>query len=293
MQYQEILKEIELINNTKFNKNTLRELQILTKKINFYKNQKYLTNIELLNIYPKYKKLIKNKIKEIYPKNHKKLLSNILEVLTQNYNQIPTDITIIDNDIVLLYNTPYDTPIIKDEIKILQSKNYKELQNIQSFKELRNIYLSTKNNLEKNQIDQLFNFYYPDFITDNINRQSILTMINHINMLLKPYNNYLNKSIDYDIQNDNLVYPKNSNMKIFIDKSLEELIIAIFEQKIITFNLVAINEWNEIYSWEIIQHTNKNKQFSWEFNKTNLDIWNLSNSIEKEKVLTKKKIDNK
>jgi len=263
MQYQEILNDINLINNIKFNQTTLRDLQLLTKKINFYKSQKYLTNVELLNIYKKYKKLIKNKIKEVYPENYKKLTNNIIEVLNQNYNQIPTDITIIDNDIVLLYNTPYDTPIVKDEIKVLQSKNYKELQNIQSFKELGDIYLALKNKLEKIQREKLFNFYYPNFNTNNINQQSIITMINYINMLLKPYNNYLDKSIDYDTQKNNLVYPKNSNMKIFINKSLEELITAIFEQRKTSFNLIAINEWNEIYSYEIIQHINKNKQFSW------------------------------
>ena len=293
MQYQEILNDINLINNIKFNQTTLRDLQLLTKKINFYKSQKYLTNVELLNIYKKYKKLIKNKLKEVYPENYKKLTNNIIEVLNQNYNQIPTDITIIDNDIVLLYNTPYDTPIVKDEIKVLQSKNYKELQNIQSFKELGDIYLALKNKLEKIQREKLFNFYYPNFNTNNINQQSIITMINYINMLLKPYNNYLDKSIDYDTQKNNLVYPKNSNMKIFINKSLEELITAIFEQRKTSFNLIAINEWNEIYSYEIIQHINKNKQFSWEFKRINIDTWNLSNSIEKQKVLTKKKIDNK
>ena len=65
-------------------------------------------------------------------------------------------------------------------------KNYKELQNIQSFKELGDIYLVLKNKLNKTQREKLFNFYYPDFIKNNINQQSILTMINYVNMLLKP-----------------------------------------------------------------------------------------------------------
>lgn len=289
MQYQEILKEIELINNTKFNQTTIRKLQLLTKKIDFYKNQKYLTKIELLNIYAKYKKLIKNKLKEVCPENHKNLTNNIISILNQNYNQVPTDITIIDNDIVLLYNTPYDTPIIKDEIKVLQNKKYTELQNIQSNEKLKNLYLKIKNTIDKNPLETIVNFYYPKFNTNDIKELSIINMINYINMLLKPYNNYLDKSIDYDIKKNNLIYPKNSNMKIFINKSLEELITAIFEQRKIFFNLVAINEWNDIYSYEIVQTSNKEKQFSWQFNQTNIDIWNLSNSIEKEKVLTKKK----
>ena len=45
-------------------------------------------------------------------------------------------------------------------------------------------------------IKTIINFYYPKFNIDNLNQQSIITMINYINMLLKPYNNYIDKNKD-------------------------------------------------------------------------------------------------
>ena len=295
MQYKEIIKEMKLIKNTKFNNNTLRDLQILTKKINFYIKHQYLTNVEILSIYTKMKKLISNKLTELNAPKIKNLTNNLLPILNQNYNKIPTDITIIDNDLILLYNKPYDTPIIKDEIQILKSKNYKELTEQYSQETFNSIYEKLNAPYDFETKKNLWSFYFPSNEDYNYNEQSINTIVKNINVLLSPYNNYLDKTIDIDTKKTKMTYPKNSTMKIFINKPLKDIIKAIFKNETISFNLIATNEWNEIYCYEITQYSPKNKTFtfSWNIERTNLDIWTLSNSIEKEKVLTKKKNDNK
>ena len=78
-------------------------------------------------------------------------------------------------------------------------------------------------------------------------------------------------------------------MKIFINKPLKDIIVSIYKNKIITFNLVAINEWDEIYCYKITQTPNSNKFYNWHIERTELDTWNLSKSLEKQNTLTKKK----
>ena len=101
MQYKEITNEINNIKNTKFNERTLRDLQILTKKINLCIKQQNLSNIEAFNIYLKLKKLINYKLTEVSAPKSKNLTNKLLPILNQNYNKIPSDITIIDNDLIL------------------------------------------------------------------------------------------------------------------------------------------------------------------------------------------------
>ena len=74
--YTEITYEIKEINNNEFNEKTLRNIQVLTKRLNHYYTNNQITKLEFLKLYKKYKEMIKNKLKEIYPENYKTLSKN-------------------------------------------------------------------------------------------------------------------------------------------------------------------------------------------------------------------------
>ena len=139
------------------------------------------------------------------------LSKTINEAFYQDYNQVPTDLTIIDNDLTLLYNKSYDNPYEKDKIKILNNKNYKELPNEHSLYTFRNCYYSIYQTTEKDIFETFYNFYFPH--TYDQNKPSLQILIDYINMLLKPYNNDLDKSIEYSIKKGQIIYPKNRRMQ--------------------------------------------------------------------------------
>lgn len=288
--YTEITYEIKEINNNEFNEKTLRNIQVLTKRLNHYYTNNQITKLEFLKLYKKYKEMIKNKLKEIYPENYKTLSKKLNKIFYQEYDKIPTDITIIDNDLTLLLNKSFDNPYKQDEIKFLHSKYYKELPDEHSKKTYENCYYEICLFEKENSID-FYNFYFPTFDNTEQKKASLEILINYINLLLKPYNNYKNKTIEYNYNTNKIVYPKNSNMKVFINIPLKDIILAIYRKETISFNLVAINEWNEIHSYKITQIPTANKYYNWQMERIDLPIWNLSTSLQKNKTLTRKKVD--
>jgi len=285
--YLELLTEIKEIKNNNFNINTLRKIQLLSKKINYYYKKKEISKPELLNIYIKYKSLINNKQKDIsINKELSKILPNIVH---QEYKKIPTDLTIIDNDLTLLCNEYYDIPYIT-ETKIINKINYNELTTLYDLRTFmnsyRNIYKDQENNM--NNFNYFYDFYYPSNEKFNQNNITLQNLINNINELLKPYNN--NKdTIEFNKETHEIVYTKNNSLKIFTNTTLKEIIISIFKNQDITFNLIAIGDWNEIYKFEITQKTNKDKPLTYITKETSPNIWNLNKELQQNnnKKLTK------
>jgi len=164
--------------------------------------------------------------------------------------------------------------------------------------------LSLKEAIKHNIITQFFNgvtpfstggqpmeVYYLHKEGISITKATNITLqnlINNINELLKPYNN--NKdTIEFNKETHEIVYTKNNSLKIFTNTTLKEIIISIFKNQDITFNLIAIGDWNEIYKFEITQKTNKDKPLTYITKETSPNIWNLNKELQQNnnKKLTK------
>ena len=284
--YLEILKELESLNTNNIDNKILRKIQLLESKIDLYSKRKKITNLEKIKLEIKLKKIIKEKLKNHGTNLNNQTLNAIMNLCTQNYNKVPSDLTIIDNDLTLLLNKSYDNIYKKDEIITLGKNKYEEITSLHSLYDHIKSYQNVFKKLTKKDYDYFYNFYFPSNNDFNQNNPSLKILIDNINNLLKPYNNIKN-NIEFNWYKNKITYNNKSQIKIFINTSLEELITAIFKNKEIKFNLIAFDEWNDLQCFEITQKPLPNKYFTWETKKIKLNTWNLKENLPKQKTLTK------
>lgn len=284
--YSKLNYELNSLNTNIFNNNLLREIQLLERKIDLHSRKKEITNLERIKLEIKLKKIILKKVKNYGTNLNKQTLIYLMNLANQKYNEIPTDITIVDNDLTLLLNKSFDNPYKKDNIVTLGSNKYKEITQLHKMYDHIKSYKKIFNKLNDDNYDYFYNFYFPSNKDFNKNNPSLQIIIDNINNLLKSYNSIEN-NLEFSWQKNKIVYNKNSTIKIFLNIPLEELIVAIFKNKDIKFNLIAFDEWNDIKCYEITQKAQPNKYFTWETKKINLDIWNLKKKSLKQKKLTK------
>ena len=281
----EIKKQIEEINNNDCEIKTFRTALLIRKKINYLHKQKqvlsYLDKTYLLNLL---NNTLKSKLLAINPNLSKKDITSILQIIKDDYNSLPIDLSIINDDIITYYKGQYDNPYI-NQIKILSKKNFEEIPNLHNLYNLISTYKTIYHNYDEIKFHNFYNFYHPYDHHYTKKHPSLLPMLNHINRILKPYNN--NKPvIEY---NFHLNY--TSNTKLFINTNLTKISQSILNKKNITFDLISINDWNEIHHFKIKQIVNKDYTYTWKSIEITPKIWNLSESINntnnKNKTLTK------
>lgn len=284
--YLELNQELETLNTNNIDNKYLRKIQILERKIDLCSKRKEITKLEKIKLEIKIKKIIKEIIKNYGTKLNKNTLNALMNLSNQRYNEVPTDITIIDNDLTLLLNKSFDNIYQKDEIITLGSKNYEEITHLHGMHNFHKSYYKIFKKLNNENYDYFYNFYFPSNKDFNKNNPSLQILIDNINNLLKQYNN-IEKNIEFNWYKNKIVYNKKSQIKIFINIALEDLIVSIFKNKDIKFNLIAFDEWNDIECYKITQKTQPNKYFTWESKKINLNTWNLKKNLQKQKKLTK------
>lgn len=279
----EIKKQIEEINNNDCEIKTFRTALLIRKKINYLYKQKqvlsYLHKTYLLNLL---NNTLKSKLLKINPNLSKKDITSILQIIKDDYNSLPLDLNIINDDIITYYKGQYDNPYI-NQIKILSKKNFEEIPNLHNLYNLISTYKTIYHNYDEIKFHNFYNFYHPYDQHYTKKHPSLLPMLNHINRILKPYNN--NKPvIEYKYH---LNY--TSNTKLFINTNLTKISQSILNKKSITFDLISINDWNEIHHFKIKQIVNKDHTYTWKSIEITPKIWNLSESINNtnNKTLTK------
>ena len=278
--YLELNQELETLNTNNIDNKYLRKIQILEHKIDLYSRNKEITNLEKIKLEIKLKKIIKEKIKNYGTKLNKQSLNYLMNLTNQNYNEVPTDITIIDNDLTLLLNKSFDNIYQKDNIVALNSKKYDEITNLHNMYDHIKSYNRIFKKLNNTDYEHFFKFYFPYDDNFNKNNPSLQIVINNINNLLKSYNGIEN-NLEFIWQENKIIYNRNSQIKIFLNIKLEDLIVAIFKNKEIKFNLLAFDEWNDIKCFEITQKPQSNNYFNWETKKINVDTWNLKKNSQK------------
>ena len=280
----EIVKEILELNDEEFTIETLRKIQLLTKKINHYYNNNNISKLKKHFLYKLLKDTTNKKLLSLNPNINKAQLNSINKIFNSNYNQIPSDLTIVEDDILIYHETEYNNPYI-DKTIILNSNNYIELPQLHT---LYNLIKSFKNIHYKHNITEFsnfYNFYYPYDKEYNKNNPTLELMINYINELLSPISKTKNV-ITYSTPKNSIIY--TSDIKILLNTDLETIITSIFKEQDINFNLVAINDWNEIYCFNITQKVLKDNNYIWKCQRINPKIWNLNKKTNKHS-LTKKK----
>ncbi len=272
---QEIIEKIHEINNNELTIETLRKIQLLSKQINQYynneKSKKYF-------LFSSLKKIIKVKLLTQNPNITKRQLSSIYKIFNQEYNQIPENITIIEDDLVLYKKTNYDNPYINKTI-ILNQNKYKELPEIHTLYNMIKSYRMIYKEYNSTDFCRFYNFYYSYDTEFNKHNYSLDQMINHINNLLEPITNS-KKVIEYSTPNNQIIY--TSDIKIFINTNIENIIEAIFKKKVINFNLIAISDFDEIYCFNITQKVTSHNKYIWYTNKIEPKIWNLNEELTKQ-----------
>ena len=271
--YLELINKINQIQNNPFVIKTLREISLININIIYYYKKNKLSSHHFTILNNQIKKITEKKLLQVNPKLNKKVLDIIFKSLYRGYNSVPSDISIINNDIVLLKEEKYDNPYT-NKILILNNK-YKEIAGQKaSFVDIKKI--------NQSNFEEYFNFFCSGLETKS--RKAFNYIISIINEALKPLSN-----IEQTIQYNNTLIENKSHIKVFIDTSIEEIIKSIFNKKNKRIKLIAIGDWNEFYMFEITQTVLSDKSFTWSITPLDINVWNLSESLEKKDVLTKKK----
>lgn len=286
----EIVIEILELNDEEFTIKTLRKIQLLTKKINHYYNNNNISKLKKHFLYKLLKDTTNKKLLSLNPNINKEQVNSINQIFNFNYNQIPTDLTIIDNDIILYHETEYNNPYI-DKTIILNSTNYTELPKLHTLYSMIKSYKNIYPKINYIDFSKFYNFYYPYDEKFNKNNPTLANMITYINELLFPISN-TKEIITYSTPKNNIIY--TSDIKILLNTNLETIIESIFKKKDINFNLIAITDWNDIYCFNITQKVFPNNTYTWHSNRIYPKIWNLTEEINKrnQHILTKQKNTN-
>lgn len=208
---------------------------------------------------------------------------------------MPADLTILNDETVF-----YKEKILNDWGEIYKSNilflsTHKE----NDFKEIddKNLDFTQNHWDEKFEFNKLFSkIDYLDYFDDNeklekLIRQIVTYINNTLNTIFKkdiiaPIADLNKNGIYYGIDG---IYYKNST-RIFLSHNLNQIMKSIYEQQDIIIKLIALNNWNEFYCFNIYQTVFENKSFKWKTIQTNPTIWNLEEHLSKEKSkkLTKK-----